>query len=105
MKKIIILILLSLNIYAQEDIFQYELDFTNKNDAFNVTLSTPKLSENDSIYSFVSYAPGVHQPLDFGRFVKMFKVYDANGNELLTNKISINDFEILEPTKVSKNQV
>ena len=101
MKKILIF-LLSLNIYAQEDIFQYELDFTNKNDAFNVTLSTPQLTENDSIYSFVSYAPGVHQPLDFGRFVKMFKVYDADGIELITNKISINDFEILEPTKVSK---
>jgi predicted metalloprotease with PDZ domain len=101
MKKVIILLLISFNIYAQDDVFHYELDFTKKNDAFNITLSTPQLSKNDSVYSFVSYAPGVHQPLDFGRFVKMFKVYDKEGNELITNKISINEFEILEPTKVS----
>lgn len=102
MLRILILSLISFNIYAQENSFVYEVDFTNKNDAFNVTLTVPQLSENDAIYSFVSYAPGVHQPLDFGRFVKMFKVYDKAGNELLTNKISTNDFRILEPTKVSK---
>lgn len=102
MLRILILSLISFNIYAQENSFVYEVDFTNKNDAFNVTLTVPQLSENDAVYSFVSYAPGVHQPLDFGRFVKMFKVYDKAGNELLTNKISTNDFRILEPKKVSK---
>lgn len=102
MFRILILSLISFNFYAQENSFVYEVDFTNKNDAFNVALTVPQLSENDAVYSFVSYAPGVHQPLDFGRFVKMFKVYDKAGNELLTNKISTNDFRILEPTKVSK---
>jgi predicted metalloprotease with PDZ domain len=98
----IFLLVFSLNIYGQDHVFRYELDLTKKNDAFNVTLLTPKLTENDRVYSFVSYAPGVHQPLDFGRFVKLFKVFDKQGNELITNKISINDFEILEPGKVSK---
>lgn len=102
MLRILILSLISFNIYSQENSFVYEVDFTKKNDAFNVTLTVPQLSENDAVYSFVSYAPGVHQPLDFGRFVKMFKVYDKAGNELLTNKISTNDFRILEPTNVSK---
>ncbi len=102
MLRILILSLISFNIYAQENLFVYEVDFTNQNDAFNVTLTVPQLSENDAVYSFVSYAPGVHQPLDFGRFVKMFKVYDKAGNELLTNKISTNDFRILDPTNVSK---
>ena len=101
MKKIIILLIISFNIYAQENVFFYEIDFIKRNDAFNVTLITPQLSEKDNVYSFVSYAPGVHQPLDFGRFVKMFKVYDKDGNELLTNKISINNIEILDPTKVA----
>jgi len=95
-------LLMSLHIYAQETPFVYEVDFTNKNDAFNVTLTVPTLTADDDVYSFVSYAPGVHQPLDFGRFVKMFKVYDKDGKELVTNKISINNFKILEPTKVSK---
>ncbi|MBT3242657.1 MAG: hypothetical protein HN352_05870 [Bacteroidetes bacterium] len=102
MLKILVISLISINICAQEYPFVYEVDFTNKNDAFNVTLIVPQLSEKDDVYSFVSYAPGVHQPLDFGRFVKMFKVFDEAGNELLTNKISTNDFKILDPTIVSK---
>lgn len=102
MLRIIILSLICFNIYAQEKQFVYEVDFTNKNDAFNVTLAVPQLSINDSVYRFVSYAPGVHQPLDFGRFIKMFKVYDKAGNELLTHKISTNEFKILNPTKVTK---
>lgn len=102
MFKYLSLVLLSLNLLAQDNNLVYEVDFTKNNDTFNVTLTVPNLSSEDSIYSFVSYAPGVHQPLDFGRFVKLFKVFDVNGNELIVNKISTNDFEILEPTKVSK---
>jgi len=88
------------SVFAQTDVFYYDLDLTLKNDAFNVTLHNPPLTARDNIYSFVSYAPGVHQPLDFGRFVKMFKVYDKEGNEILTNKISTNEFMIMEPEKV-----
>jgi predicted metalloprotease with PDZ domain len=99
---LIILLILGGFIYAQDNTFYYEVDLVKKNDSFNVTLSVPQLTEKDNIYSFVSYAPGVHQPLDFGRFIKMFKVYDSDGNELLVNKISTNDFKILEPVKVSK---
>ena len=102
MFKYLSLVLLSLHLLAQDNSLVYEVDFTKKNDTFNVTLTVPNLSNEDSIFSFVSYAPGVHQPLDFGRFVKLFKVFDVNGNELIVNKISTNDFEILEPTKVSK---
>lgn len=86
--------------FGQDNVFRYELDLTKNNDAFNVTLKTPQLSADDQVYSFVSYAPGVHQPLDFGRFVKMFKVYDKEGKEIITNKISTNEFRILEPEKV-----
>ena len=102
MVKYLGILLLSLNLFAQNNTHVYEVDLTKNNDAFNVTLSVTGLSNQDSIYSFVSYAPGVHQPLDFGRFIKLFKAYDANGNELIVNKISINDFKILEPIKVSK---
>ncbi len=102
MIRFLISFIISLQVYGQETPFVYEVDFTNKNDAFNVTLTVPSLSTDDDMYSFVSYAPGVHQPLDFGRFIKMFKVYDKDGKELVTNKISINNFKILEPTKVSR---
>ena len=87
------------SVFGQNEVFRYELDLTKKNDAFNVTLQTPQLSSDDQVYSFVSYAPGVHQPLDFGRFIKMFKVYDKEGQEIITSKISTNEFRILEPEK------
>ncbi len=100
--RIIFLLFISGAIYAQESALQYELNLTIANDAFNVTISNIDLSDNDRVFSFVSFAPGVHQPLDFGRFVKLFKEKEKNGTELITNKISINDFSILEPQKVSK---
>lgn len=81
---------------------QYELDLSRQNDAFNVSLTNLNLSEEDDTFSFVSYAPGVHQPLDFGRFVKLFKAYDKEGSEVITQKISINDFKLTDPKKVTK---
>ncbi len=90
------------SVNAQGNVFQYELDLTKNNDVFNVILNTPQLGPEDQVYSFVSYAPGVHQPLDFGRFIKLFKVFDKNGEELMVQKISLNDFRILEPEKVAK---
>lgn len=96
----LVLLLNASVIGAQENIFRYELDLSVKNDAFNVTLFDPELGPKDQIYSFVSFAPGVHQPLDFGRFVKLFKAFDESGNELTVQKISTNEFKILEPEKV-----
>ena len=90
MIRLILALLFTVNIYAQENTFYYQLDLSKKNDTYNVTLLVPQLTAEDNIYSFVSYAPGVHQPLDFGRFVKLFRVYDKEGNELITNKISKN---------------
>ncbi len=100
--RLLLLLFISSTIEAQENVLKYELDLSVKNDAFNVTVSNIDLTENDRIFSFVSFAPGVHQPLDFGRFVKLFAAYDKKGNELITNKISINDFRFLEPKKVAK---
>jgi hypothetical protein len=94
--RILFILFTSGSIYAQEAAFQYELDLSKDNDAFNVTISNLQLTKNDSVFSFVSYAPGVHQRLDFGRFVKLFKVYNTDGVELITNKVSINDFRILQ---------
>ncbi len=92
------------HVFGQDNVFRYELDLTKDNDAFNVKLKTPQLSADDQVYSFVSYAPGVHQPLDFGRFIKMFKVYDKDGKEIITNKISTNEFRILAPERVAEIQ-
>ena len=93
-------LLVQTGLFAQE--FIYELDLTKNDDVFHVSLIPPRLTEKDNVYSFVSFAPGVHQVLDFGRFVRAFKVYDEKGGELLTQKISTNDWRILEPSKVRR---
>ena len=81
--------------------FNYIVDINKETDVFSVTLNLPKLSSKDSIYSFVSYAPGVHQPLDFGRFVKLFKAYNSSGEEIQTDKVSVNSFRIFEPEQAA----
>jgi len=81
----------------------YEVDLSNyEDDLFHVTLYPGQLSKDDQYYNFVAFAPGVHQVLNYGRFVQSFEAYDMSGNELLTNKISINRWKITSPEKVYK---
>jgi predicted metalloprotease with PDZ domain len=83
--------------------FGYQVDLRKPaDDLFHVTLSTPTLAAADSIFSFTAFAPGVHQVLDFGRFVVSFKAMDANGKEIPTVRRSTNDWAISDPTGVAE---
>ena len=46
--------------------------------------------------------PGTYSNLNFGRFVKSFKAYDKEGNELQTEKISTNQWKIKSADKLAK---
>lgn len=82
--------------------FEIEIDLhSHADDAFHVTMELPELSADDGIFSFVAYAPGVHQPLNYGRFVKSLYVYDDDGNELVTQKLNTNDWKILAPEQAA----
>jgi predicted metalloprotease with PDZ domain len=86
-----------------ESYLTYEVDLTNyEDDLFHVTLYPGKLSKDNQYYNFVAFAPGVHQTLNYGRFVQSFQAYDMSGNTLLTEKISTNRWEISAPEKVHK---
>ena len=74
----------------------------NNDDMFYVTVSVNGLKENDNIYNFAATAPGTYRNLNFGEFVKTFKAYDENGNEIKTDKISTNRYQFEMPTKVRK---
>jgi predicted metalloprotease with PDZ domain len=90
-------------VFSQENTFDYTVDlYSAKDDAFHVTIKTPELGPEDDLYSFVSFAPGVHQPLDFGRFVKSFAVYDEKGSEIVTRKLNTNDWMITAPERVAR---
>jgi len=89
--------------HNNESYLTYEVDLTNyEDDLFHVTLYPGQLTEENRYYNFVAFAPGAHQVLDFGRLVQSFQAYDMSGNELLTENISTNRWEISMPEKVHK---
>lgn len=82
---------------------KFYLDLTDRSsDVFNVTLFPEKLSDENYIYQFASIAPGTYQRMDLGRFVKSFKAYDENENEIETKRESLNQWSISDPVNVKK---
>jgi predicted metalloprotease with PDZ domain len=81
----------------------FHLDISQpENDLFLVTAYPPDLGENNNIYNFVSTAPGVYTVLDIGRLVKSFKAFDEAGDEINTEQISTNKWELSVPGQVYK---
>lgn len=91
----------SINRTGNEVIFLLDISEPD-DDLFHVTAYPPDLGAENNVYNFVSTAPGTYSILDFGRFVKSFKAYDKNGNEITTENISTNKWEISQPEKVYK---
>lgn len=97
-KKFFISILLLSSIILAQASFVYEVNLNNMDEnVFYVKANLPELSVSDSIYNFVAYAPGAHQDLNFGRFVKSFNAYDKNGNSLEVKKKSTNEWKLFDP--------
>ena len=88
---------------SSSDYIRYEIDLTKANeDLFYVTLYPGKLSNDNQYFNFVAFAPGVHQVLDYGRFVKAFTAYDEKNRVIETENISTNKWMISDPEKVYK---
>ncbi|MCF8414232.1 MAG: hypothetical protein K9G44_12500, partial [Melioribacteraceae bacterium] len=88
------------SIFSQNS-FKYTIDLRDTSDDLFIVEFTPsKLTNGDSILSFVAFAPGAHQPLNFGRFVVSVSVNYKDGNvEQAFNK-STNDYVIEDPENV-----
>ena len=71
-------------------------------DMFHVTLYPEDLSPENNIFQFAATAPGTYEEMDIGRFVKSFKAFDSDGNEIKTNHISTNQWELSFPQKIKK---
>lgn len=96
----ILYVFASINIFGQQE---FHLDLTNvSDDLFHVVLYPEQLSEENKIYQFAATAPGTYQTMDIGRFVRSFKAFDENGNEIETKNISTNQYLINDPAKVKK---
>jgi predicted metalloprotease with PDZ domain len=80
----------------------YNVNVTNyEDDLFHVTVDVDGLSMENDIYNLPATVPGTYSNLNFGRFVKSFKAYDENGNELHTEKISTNQWRIANADKLA----
>ncbi|MEQ8927666.1 MAG: peptidase [Fulvivirga sp.] len=95
-----LLFLVGFTTYAQENL-HYTINLNDRSDdTFKVLLTVNNLNAEDSIYQFASTAPGTYQIEDIGRFVKNFKAFDENENELTSSKKSVNQYSISEPQRV-----
>lgn len=80
---------------------QYVIDLTNtEDDLFHVSVFPGELEAENQYFNFVAYAPGVHQVLNYGRFVRSLIAYDKNGSIIETEKVSLNQWRIANPEMV-----
>jgi len=80
----------------------YKVNLTNyQDDLFHVTVDVGGLSIENNIYNLPATVPGTYSNLNFGRFVKSFKAYDKDGNEIQTEKISTNQWRIANADKLA----
>ena len=81
----------------------YKVNVINyEDDLFHVTVDVEGLSIKNNIYNLPATVPGTYSNLNFGRFVKSFKAYDIDGNELQTEKISTNQWRIANADKLAQ---
>jgi predicted metalloprotease with PDZ domain len=82
---------------------KFYLDLNNRaNDLFTVTVIPDDLSDKNNIYQFAVSAPGTYSRMDIGKYVKSFKAFDEDGNEIDVKQKSLNQWIIDEPEDVEK---
>ncbi len=88
---------------SNSNYIQYKIDLTKTDDdLFHITVYPGKLNPENHYFNFVAFAPGVHQVLDYGRFVKSLTAYDKNDSLIKTEKISLNKWLISAPERVHR---
>lgn len=67
-------------------------------DTFKVEMYVDGLESDNNIIQFAATVPGTYDIADVGRFILDFKVYDQEGGELSTRRVSTNQWKLFEPT-------
>ncbi|MDN4164568.1 peptidase [Cytophagales bacterium LB-30] len=81
----------------------FTIDMTGPStDTFLIEVLVHKLSEENKVFQFASTAPGTYQIMDIGRFVSNFKAYDKKGKAIEVKQLSVNQFELAQPSKVAR---
>ena len=97
---LIVLFLFTSIIYSQE---KFIVNLNNlSDDMFHVTLYPDKLSGENNIFQFAATAPGTYEEMDVGKYVKSFKAFDADSNEVKTENMSTNQWKLFNPQNIKK---
>jgi predicted metalloprotease with PDZ domain len=97
--KIVVLLFIYISLAFPQQKFEVNLN-DRADDQFKVTLYPDDLGPENNIYHFAASAPGMYQIIDAGRFVRSFKAYDKDSNELKTRQTSVNDWQLTSPEKI-----
>ena len=82
---------------------RYAIDLSDpSDDLFHVTVEPTSLGAEDRFFDFVAFVPGVHAPLNYGRFVQSFAAFDSVGDPVATERVGENRWELSEPAKVAR---
>jgi predicted metalloprotease with PDZ domain len=81
--------------------YQYSLDLTaTKNDAIDVKLIPPSISDPEATFLFPAIVPGTYAVYDFGRFIRNFKVTGKDGKEMTFEQPDVNSYVIQNPANI-----
>lgn len=86
---------------AQQPPLGYAIDLNDRaDDSFKVTAWVGGLTEANALYQFAATAPGTYQVMDIGRFVRSFQAFDAAGQAVPVERVSVNQWRLSDPPRV-----
>jgi len=79
----------------------YAIDVTDRaDDQFKVTAWVSGLTPDNAVYQFAATAPGTYQVMDIGRFVRSFQAFDAAGEPVPVEQVSVNQWKLGDAPRV-----
>ncbi|HRG53254.1 MAG TPA: hypothetical protein PLL00_10490 [Bacteroidia bacterium] len=83
--------------------YEYNLDLqTIKKDRVKVSCVVPQQTNDRIDFIFPNVIPGSYALKEFGRYIKNFKAYDANGKKLKVKKADRYNFSILDAKRLKR---
>jgi predicted metalloprotease with PDZ domain len=79
----------------------YAIDVTRRaDDQFRVTAWVSGLTADNAVYQFAATAPGTYQVMDIGRYVRSFQAFDAAGDPVPVEQVSVNQWRLGDAPRV-----
>lgn len=95
-------VFLTANLWAA-DPYKYTVDLTKVNDdKVYVTLTPPKIKQNEIVFYLPKIIPGTYAIADYGRMVSELKAYDRKGRAIPVERIDDNSWKISNAKKLRK---